>query len=34
MNKYLTWLSAAGIEGMGYAINIKEALPVIQRLSQ
>jgi serine protease Do len=27
-------LSAAGIEGMGYAINIAEALPVIQRLSQ
>jgi len=27
-------LSAAGIEGMGYAINIREALPVIQRLLQ
>jgi serine protease Do len=27
-------LAAAGIEGMGYAINIKDALPVIQRLSQ
>jgi serine protease Do len=27
-------LAAAGIEGMGYAINLKEALPVIQRLSQ
>jgi len=27
-------LSAAGIEGMGYAINIGMALPVIQRLSQ
>jgi len=27
-------LAAAGIEGMGYAINIKDALPVIQRLAQ
>jgi serine protease Do len=27
-------MSAAGIEGMGYAINIKNALPVIQQLLQ
>ena len=27
-------LSTAGVEGMGYAINIADALPVIQKLSQ
>jgi serine protease Do len=27
-------IAAAGVEGMGYAINIKDALPVIQRLLQ
>ncbi len=27
-------LSTAGVEGMGYAINIGDAIPVIQRLSQ
>jgi serine protease Do len=27
-------MAAAGIEGMGYAINIKDALPIIQQLSQ
>jgi len=27
-------LSSAGVEGMGYAININDAMPVIQRLSK
>ncbi len=27
-------LSTAGVEGMGYAINIGDAMPVIQKLSQ
>jgi serine protease Do len=27
-------IAAAGVEGMGYAINIKDALPIIQQLSQ
>ncbi len=27
-------LSTAGVEGMGYAINIRDAMPVIQRLSR
>jgi serine protease Do len=27
-------ISQSGVEGMGYAINVKDALPVIQRLSK